>query len=156
MAELPPTNVNSRTLKPSELARDWHPGPGHGATPAEFRSPIITDIINGSSHPPRAVPPSRTEKLLAAFLDRENAATALNYRRSLLDFEEFCRCGAEIQAAIDPLPVGTAITVETKLRSQKHGSYRFRAFVSAPEAVHPCEIFKNLSGRLDYTDHKNR
>ncbi|PTY04244.1 hypothetical protein DB347_20315 [Opitutaceae bacterium EW11] len=55
------------------------------------------------------MPPSRTEKLLSAYLDRENATTALNYRHSLLDFAAFCRCGDDIQAAVDQLLAGGAV-----------------------------------------------
>ncbi len=51
---------------------------------------------------------TRSEKLLAAYLDRENAMTALNYRHSLLDFAEFTRCGKNIQTAVDRLLSRTA------------------------------------------------
>lgn len=54
------------------------------------------------------MPATRTEKLLSAFLDRENATTALNYRHSLLDFAEYCRCGEDIQVAVDRLLAGKA------------------------------------------------
>ena len=51
---------------------------------------------------------TKSEKLLAAYLDRENATTALNYRQSLLDFAEFTRCGGDIQAALERLLSRTA------------------------------------------------
>lgn len=49
------------------------------------------------------MPTTPSEKLLAAYLDRENATTRLNYEQSLLDFAQFTRSGDNVQAAIDRL-----------------------------------------------------
>ncbi len=51
---------------------------------------------------------TRSEKLLADYLDRENATTRLNYHHSLLDFAQFVRAH-NIQTAIDRLLSGSAV-----------------------------------------------
>lgn len=61
---------------------------------------------------------SRSEKILADYLDRENATTQLNYRHSLLDFAQFVRAH-DIQIAFDRLLSGGAVAANETVNRWK-------------------------------------